>query len=152
MFLLTSRAQCPRVADPVNCQKVDLFCRRSIEQTAEIFLDLQSTHRNCEYILRVSSLPLAWQFFTDNNRHALISMEILLLFRRWKWLWVTISMREIVGGVVRHCDLVAKITKSFFWRIGDSQKFMLAKISCYTVSLWTKQLKYILVLTFTLFQ
>ena len=78
MFLLTSRAQCLRVANPVNCQKVDLFCHRSIEQTVEIFHVLQSTRRNCECILGVSSLPLAWQFFTDSNRHALISVEILL--------------------------------------------------------------------------
>ena len=35
--------------------------------------------------------------------------EILLSFWCWKCtLWVTISMREIVGGAVRHCDLVAK--------------------------------------------
>ena len=27
---------------------------------------------NCEYILGVSSLPLAWQFFTDSDQHALI--------------------------------------------------------------------------------
>ena len=34
-FLLsTSRAQCLRAADPVNQQKVDAFCRRSIEQIA----------------------------------------------------------------------------------------------------------------------
>ena len=46
-------------------------------------------------------------------------------------------MWEIVGGVVRHCDLVAKvkITKFFPWHVGDSQKFILAKISPYTVSL-----------------
>ena len=43
-------------------------------------------------------------------------------------------MWEIVGGVVRHCDLVAKV-KFFPWHVGDSQKFMLAKISPYTVSL-----------------
>ena len=86
----------------------------------EIFRDLQSTRCNCEYILGVSSLPLAWQFFTDSDRHALISVEILLSFRHWKFtLWVTISMREIVGGAVRHCDLVAKIkiAKFFFWRV-----------------------------------
>ena len=29
-----------KVADPVNCQNVDLFCRRRIKQTAEIFRDL----------------------------------------------------------------------------------------------------------------
>ena len=70
------------------------------------------------YILRVSSFPLAWQFFTDSNRHALISVEILLLFWHWKcMLWVTVSMREIVGGAVRYCNLVAKIkiAKFFFW-------------------------------------
>ena len=109
MFLLTSQAQYLWLADPVNCQKVDLFCCRSIEQTAEIFCDLWSTRRNCEYILGVSSLPLAWQFFTDSDRHALISVEILLSFWCWKdTLRLTISMREIVGGEVRHCDLVAK--------------------------------------------
>ena len=140
MFLLMSRAQCLRVADPVNCQKVDLFCHWSIEHTAEIFCNLRSTRRNCECILGVSSLPLAWQFFTDSDRHALISMEILLSFWRWKYtLWVTISMRKIVGGVVRHCYLVAKIkiAKFFFSGVfvGDSRKFMLAKISRYAVSL-----------------
>ena len=82
MFLLTSQAQCLRVVDPVNCQKVDLFCRRSIKQTAEIFRNLRSTRHNCKYILGVNSLPLAWQFFTDSDRHTLISMEILLSFRR----------------------------------------------------------------------
>ena len=67
---------------------------------------------------------------------------------------IIISMGKIVGGAVRHCDLVAKIkiAKFFFWHVGDSQKFMLAKISRYTVSLLTEQLKYVLVLTFTLFQ
>ena len=44
-------------------------------------------------------------------------------------------MQEIVGGVARYCDLVAKIkiAKFFSWRVGDSRKFVLAKISCYTV-------------------
>ena len=32
-FLLTSQAQCLRATDPVNRQKADLFCRRSLEQT-----------------------------------------------------------------------------------------------------------------------
>ena len=117
IFLLTSQAQYLWLADPVNCQKVDLFCCRSIEQTAEIFCVLRSTRRNCEYILGVSSLPSAWQFFTYSDRHALISMEILLSFRCWKCtLWVTNSMREILGGAVRHCDLVVKIkiTRNFF--------------------------------------
>ena len=46
-------------------------------------------------------------------------------------------MWEIIGGVARHHDLVAKIKiVKFFPGMfdGDSQKFMLAKISCYTVS------------------
>ena len=155
MFLLTSQAQCLRVVDPVNCQKVDLFCRRSIKQTAEIFRNLRSTRRNCKYILGVSSLPLAWQFFTDSDRHTLISMEILLSFRRWKCtLWVTISMRKIVGGAVRHCvwpcckNINREIFSGVF--IGDSRKFMLAKISRYTVSLWTEQLMYVKYVLFLL--
>ena len=47
-------------------------------------------------------------------------------------------MRKIVGGVVGYRDLVAKIKKSrnifpgVF--VGDLQKFVLAKISRYTVS------------------
>ena len=98
----------PSSRDPVNRRKVDLFCRRSIEQTAEIFRDLRSTRRNCEQIIEVSSLPLAWQFFADSDQHALISVEILLSFQRYTQ-WVTISMREIVGGVDRHHDLVTKI-------------------------------------------
>ena len=44
-------------------------------------------------------------------------------------------MREIVGGLVRYRDLVAKlkIAKVFARRVGDSRKFVLAKISRYTV-------------------
>ena len=34
---------CLWIADPVNRWKIDQFCHRSIEQTAEIFLALQST-------------------------------------------------------------------------------------------------------------
>ena len=49
---------------------------------------------------------------------------------------VTVSMWEFVGGVVRR-DLVAKIkiTQKFFPSVfvGDSRKFMLAKISHYVV-------------------
>ena len=121
-FLLTiSRAQYLRAADQVNQQKVDPFCRRSISKIliAEVFRDLRSTRRNCEWILGVSSLPLAWQFFAVSNRHALVSVEILLSFRRWKYtLWVTNFKREIVGGVARH-DLVAqiKIAKFFSCRV-----------------------------------
>ena len=50
---------------------------------------------------------------------------------------VTISMWEIVGGVVRYCDLVAKIHTAKFFPgvfVGDSRKFVLAKISRYVVS------------------
>ena len=49
-------------------------------------------------------------------------------------------MHEVVGGVVRDCDLVAKLTivnffpGVFYMYIGDSQKFMPRKICCYTVS------------------
>ena len=45
-------------------------------------------------------------------------------------------MREIVGGVVRYRDLVAKIKIAIFFPgvfVGDSRKFVLAKISRYTV-------------------
>ena len=45
-------------------------------------------------------------------------------------------MREIVGGVVRYRDLVAKIKIAKFFPgefVGDSRKFVLAKISRYTV-------------------
>ena len=41
-------------------------------------------------------------------------------------LWVIISMWEIVGGVVRHCDIVVKIKITNFFLsvfVGDSQKF-----------------------------
>ena len=79
------------------------------------FLRPTINSQNCEYILGVSSLRLAWQFFTDSDRHILISMEILLSLWRWKcMLWVTISMWEIVGGGVRHCDLVVKKIAKFF--------------------------------------
>ena len=47
-------------------------------------------------------------------------------------------MREIVGGVVRYRDLVAKIKSRNFFPgefVGDSRKFVLAKISRYTVCL-----------------
>ena len=47
-FLLMSQAQCLWAAGSVNRQKVDLFCHRSINQTAEIFHDPQSTCCNCE--------------------------------------------------------------------------------------------------------
>jgi len=50
---------------------------------------------------------------------------------------VTISKREIVGGVVRY-PLVAKTNlRNFFPGVfdGDSQKFVLAKISRYTGTL-----------------
>ena len=45
-------------------------------------------------------------------------------------------MREIVGGLVRYRDLVAKlkIAKVFARRVGDSRKFVLTKISRYTVT------------------
>ena len=48
-----------------------------------------------------------------------------------KYMW------KIVGGVARQCDLVAKvkIAKFFPCHVGDSQKFMLAKISPYMVPL-----------------
>ena len=49
---------------------------------------------------------------------------------------VTTSMWKIIWGVVRYCDLVVKIkiTKLFSGVfVGDLQKFMLTKISCYTV-------------------
>ena len=45
-------------------------------------------------------------------------------------------MREIVGGVVRYHDLVAKIKIAKFFPsvfVGDLRKFVLAKISRYTV-------------------
>ena len=45
-------------------------------------------------------------------------------------------MRQIVGGVVRYRDLVAKIKIAKFFScvfVGDSRKFVLAKISRYTV-------------------
>ena len=47
-------------------------------------------------------------------------------------------MQEIVGGVVRHHDLVAKMKIAKFFLamfVRDSRKFMLAKISHYTVYL-----------------
>ena len=50
---------------------------------------------------------------------------------------VTFSVWEIVGGVVRHCDIVTKIkiAEFFSWRVSDSPKFILTKISPYMVSL-----------------
>ena len=153
MFLLTSRAQCLRVADPVNWQKVDLFCHRSIEQT---FCDLLSTRCNCEYILAVSSLPLAWQFFTDSDRHTDKRGNLTIIS--------TLKMYAVGhnfhGGNCRGCGQTLCVTLLQKYKlqifsgmfIGDLWKFMFAKIFRYTVSLWREQLKYILVLTFTLFQ
>ena len=49
---------------------------------------------------------------------------------------VTVLMRETVGGLVRRSDRVAKLkTRNLFLGVfvGDSRKFMLAKISRYTV-------------------
>ena len=45
-------------------------------------------------------------------------------------------MQEIVGGGVRRRDLVAKLKEIFFSArlfAGDTRKFMVAKISHYTV-------------------
>ena len=42
-------------------------------------------------------------------------------------MWVTISMWEIVGGVVRHHDLVVKMKFFPTVFVRDSRKFMLAK-------------------------
>ena len=81
---------------------------------------------------------MAWQSFADSDQHALISVLTSYCRLTLKYtLRVTISMREIVGGVVRYRDLVAKIkiAKFFSWRVGDSRKFVLAKISRYTVHL-----------------
>ena len=50
---------------------------------------------------------------------------------------VTIYMQEIIGGVVRYRDLIAKIKIAKFFPgvfVGDSHKFVLAKMSRYTVS------------------
>ena len=49
---------------------------------------------------------------------------------------VVVYMREIVRGVVRYRDLVTKIKIAKFFPgvfVSDSQKFVLAKISHYTV-------------------
>ena len=49
---------------------------------------------------------------------------------------VTTSMWKIIWGVVRYCDLVVKIKIAKLFSgvfVGDLQKFMLTKISCYTV-------------------
>ena len=89
MFLLTSRAQCLRVTDPVNCQKVHLFCCRSIKQTAEIFCNLRSTRCNCEYILG------------DGNLTIVSTLKMHAVGHHFH--------AENCRGAVRHCDLVAKI-------------------------------------------
>ena len=64
-------------------------------------------------------------------------LEVLLSFRRWKYTpWVTISMRKIVGGVVRHRDLVTEIKTTIFFPgvfVGDSRKFMLANFPLYSI-------------------
>ena len=74
---------------------------------------------------------MAWQFFTNSNPYALISMaasyycldiEVHAEFPGR----VTISTREIVEGVVRDCDLVAKLKIAIFPPgvfVGDSRKF-----------------------------
>ena len=52
---------------------------------------------------------------------------------------VAISMHEIVEGVVRDRDLVAKLRIQNFFPgmfVGDSRKFMLVKISHYTVHVY----------------
>ena len=114
--------------DPVTEQKI---CRRNIKQTEEIFShNLQSTflhHCSCKWILRVSLLSLAWQFFADSDPYILISMaasychldiELQAEFPGW----VAFSTCEIVGGVVRDCDLV--VYSKFFpvVFVGDSSK------------------------------
>ena len=76
-FMLTtswgSQAHYHRATDSVTQQRIDTFCRRNVEQTAEIFYNLQSTcHRNCKWILIFSSQALGRQFFI-NDPHASIS-------------------------------------------------------------------------------
>jgi len=94
-----------------------------IEQTAEIFHNLRylpvitaTANRSSE----LAPFRLAWQFFAHSDRHALISYNLsLTVVLTLKYtVRVTISMREIVGGVVRYRDLVTKIkiAKFFSWR------------------------------------
>ena len=63
--------------------------------------------------------------------------NVLLVLTLTYTLRITISMWKIVGGVVRYRDFVVKIKKkaNFFPGVfvGDSRKFVHAKISRYTV-------------------
>ena len=55
--------------------------------------------------------PSLWLVFADCDWHALISMEILLSFWRWKCMpWFTMSMQEIVRNVVRHLRETLKLS------------------------------------------
>ena len=95
--------------DPVTQEKIGLSCCTSIEQTTEIFA-ITATEKE-----RSSGrVSLTWQFFANSNPHALISevtsyyhfsVEIHSEFSRS----ITIFMCEIVEGVVRHRDFVAKL-------------------------------------------
>ena len=104
VFLLTSRAQCLRVADPVNRQKVDLFCHRSIEQTAEICCDLRSTRRTANTSSELAPFGMAGFHRQQPTRFGST---------------FTLYYAKFFSGVF----------------VGDLQKFTLAKISRYAVSL-----------------
>ena len=91
---------------------------------------------NCEWILRVGSLPLAWQFFADSDLRALIGVvasyyhfdvEVHTEFPRQGCHF----MCEIVGGIVIDRDQVAKLKIAIFFLLFlllICKKFTLAKI------------------------
>ena len=137
-MLTTSRAQYVQAADPVNRQKVDLCCHRNIEQTAEIFRDTYdqlaaTANRSSELVpphgKGVFCLQRPTCFDKRGNLTIVLTLKIHAVGHHFH--------ARIVEGVVRHRDLVAKIKITKFFPgmfVGDSRKFMLAKISRSTVS------------------
>ena len=96
-FLLRmSRALLFRAADPVNRQKIDLFvvedranCGNFSQSMINSSVVTATANRS-----RVSSLLLAWQFFADSDRHALVSVVTSYSTLNYT-LRVTISKRKL---------------------------------------------------------
>ena len=89
---------------------------------------------------------MAWQFFADSDRHALIS--VLMSYCRFD---VEIHAEGhhfhagFVGGVVRYRDFVAKIKIAKFssWRVGDSRKFLAIRYCIITNWLGVEKLHFL---------
>ena len=104
-----------------------LFCRRRIEQTAEIFCDLRSTRLTVTAIANGSELArsfLQLQFFADSDQHALIAV---LSFRRWNtciYAEFPAGSRFPLQGVLSHVAYhVAKPKIARIFLASDSRRY-----------------------------